>query len=560
MHGRRGRRIAGSAATGGVVASASVAVVLAMLVAPPAAAAEDVEARAVAQPLTSVGYVSPDGSGGVAVLDTDGSAASLPGESPIVVSLGDSYISGEAGRWAGNSDRASWSEYSDAGSQDAYWDASKGENAPGCHRSKSAEIHIGHGVTSVNIACSGAQTTTFADKDPYKPGVDFANDTLANGVKRQGQALMLQHLAKANDKRVKMVVLSIGGNDFGFGSVVQDCFLSFLVPIKRVFCSENSTVTSRFTEPNVQERTDDIARAIGDVGTAMANAGYQPGDWTLVVQTYPSPLPPGNLRYPESGYDRQWVGGCAMYDKDLAWANDVALGTINTSVQRAIAQSQLTNVKVLDLTDAFVGHRLCEKNVNLVGPLAWYPIQGYVWSPVKRWTQKDAVDLSEWVAQIRLQSFVVEPYAVAESLHPNYWGQLAVRSCVHQAWNDGKVRGGACVYAGTGLDQDSWPRMSIDGIPRSGAQDVPEEVERVSIRRTRPGVVVARWPATGKRDLYSYRLRKAGDPWGRWISTGVSREVTLSVLHPGKRYRIEVAAENAIGAGKAAGLGFRVPR
>jgi hypothetical protein len=535
-----------------------VALVAAVMVAPPALAEDGPEA-AVAQPLTSVGYLLPDGSDGVAVLDTAGAAAEIPGEAPIVASVGDSYISGEAGRWAGNSDKAAWSEYSDAGGQDAYWDGATGENVADCHRSKSAEIHIGHGVASVNIACSGAQTTTFADRTPYKPGVDFANDTLASGVKRQGQALMLEHLAKANAKRVKMVVLSIGGNDFGFGSVVQTCLLDYAIPFVRTYCSEDPEVTARFAEPNVQERTDDIARAITDLGTAMSNAGYTPADWTLVVQTYPSPLPPGNLRYPESGYDRQYLGGCGLYDKDLAWANDVALATINDSVQRAIAQSQLTNVKLLDLSDAFVGHRLCEKNVNLVGPLAWYPIQGYVWSPVKRWTQKDAVDLSEWVAQIRVTSPVLHPHQLAESLHPNYWGQLAIRNCVLQVWNGGSVRDGACVYAGTGLNEDKWPRMSIDGIPRQDVEDVPTTVRRIKVRGTRPGVVVARWRGTGTGELYSYRLRKAGGPWGAWVTSGVSREVTLSVLRPGKRYQIQVVAQNALGAGKATGHGFRVP-
>ena len=33
------------------------------------------------------------------------------------------------------------------------------------------------------------------------------------------------------------------------------------------------------------------------------------------------------------------------------------------------------------------------------------------------------------------------PYYVQESLHPNYWAQLATRSCVRQAWNGGSTRG-----------------------------------------------------------------------------------------------------------------------
>src|SRR5687768_1318807 len=61
---------------------------------------------------------------------------------PWVISLGDSAISGEAGRWAGNTNEG----YTrvDALGGDAYFDnASRtGEQIPGCHRSESAAIHI----------------------------------------------------------------------------------------------------------------------------------------------------------------------------------------------------------------------------------------------------------------------------------------------------------------------------------------------------------------------------------------------------------------------------------
>src|SRR5215218_8467531 len=60
---------------------------------------------------------------------------------PWVVSLGDSAISGEAGRWAGNTNGSS--SRVDALGSSAYYDnaAGTGEAIPGCHRSKSAEVH-----------------------------------------------------------------------------------------------------------------------------------------------------------------------------------------------------------------------------------------------------------------------------------------------------------------------------------------------------------------------------------------------------------------------------------
>ena len=58
-------------------------------------------------------------------------------------------------------------------------------------------------------------------------------------------------------------------------------------------------------------------------------------------------------------------------------------------------------------------------------------------------------------------STVFGPYQVQESLHPNYWGQLALRNCMRQAYNDGSPRGGTCTIAGPGLNAQGEPRMIL---------------------------------------------------------------------------------------------------
>ncbi len=82
---------------------------------------------------------------------------------PTTVSLGDSFISGEAGRWAGNTDESS--SKTDALGSSAYYDnaTNTGELIEGCHRSKSAEVYVGGGVNGENLACSGAKTSSFTD-------------------------------------------------------------------------------------------------------------------------------------------------------------------------------------------------------------------------------------------------------------------------------------------------------------------------------------------------------------------------------------------------------------
>src|SRR5262245_9119285 len=162
---------------------------------------------------------------------------------PAVVAVGDSAISGEAGRWAGNTNSSS--SRVDALGPTAYWDTSSGEAIPGCHRSKAAEINIGPGVVSANLACSGARTATqpFSSGGDFKPGLDFYND----GAGHIGQALALQQYASTHN--VKMVVVLIGANDYGFSAIVQQCVEDWLLSPSwwPNYCNDDSGIRSRFT-------------------------------------------------------------------------------------------------------------------------------------------------------------------------------------------------------------------------------------------------------------------------------------------------------------------------
>ena len=53
------------------------------------------------------------------------------------------------------------------------------------------------------------------------------------------------------------------------------------------------------------------------------------------------------------------------------------------------------------------------------------------------------------------------PYQLQEDLHPSYWGHLALRNCLRQAYNGGAVRGGACTHTSGGLDSLGEPNMSF---------------------------------------------------------------------------------------------------
>lgn len=383
------------------------------------------------------------GLAGTVALGAPPAAADGPGAgAPWVVTLGDSYISGEAGRWAGNTNTASANV--DALGPTAYWDTPTGEAIAGCHRAASAEAFIG-AAQGMNLACSGARTTTSAGST-FKPGIDFYGDAAG----RKGQARLLQEFATANN--VAMVVVSIGGNNFGFADIVQRCVTNFLLSPSwwPNYCNDDSAVRAYFTAANVAAQTAAIRTAFTNVQTAMAAAGYDPSQWTLLVQTYPSPLPPASgLRYGQSGYTRQSVGGCGFWNADANWANSTALPTINGAV-RAAAATAGPNVRVLELQSALNGRRLCENTVGLLEERG-----------LASWRSAGASDRTEWVAQIRTISTVFGPYEIQESFHPNHWGQLALRNCVRQAWNGGAPRSGACNVAGTGRNAQGEPNMAL---------------------------------------------------------------------------------------------------
>jgi hypothetical protein len=368
---------------------------------------------------------------------------------PAVVTLGDSAISGEAGRWAGNTN----DDYSkvDALGSTAYFDnaGNSAETIPGCHRSKAAEAHIGGGVVTANLACSGAKTSTGgtgSDED-FKPGIDFYSD--ANG--RKGQALALQEYGATHN--VKAVVVLIGANDYGFADIVETCVIDWYTSPSwwPNYCQDDDNIQAMFTPQNIAFETENVKQAYLRAHQAMANAGYADSQYTILAQTYWSPIPRGSgFRYPETGYTRQTVGGCGIWNRDADWANDTVVPIMNDTTRNAVSQSGLTNVKILDMASSLVGRRLCESTVGLLEEKG-----------VSTWQSRGAVDKTEWVSQIRTSSTVFGPYQLQEDGHASYWGQKAMRNCLRQAYNGGAVRGGNCVIDRKGLNSSGEPNMAL---------------------------------------------------------------------------------------------------
>ena len=101
--------------------------------------------------------------------------------------------------------------------------------------------HRRHDVESKNLACSGARTYTqpYSCGSNFKPGLDFYDD----GAGHVGQAKALQQYAAT--RRVRLVVVLIGANNFGFASVVQTCVTNWLTSPTwwKNYCHDDSSVT-----------------------------------------------------------------------------------------------------------------------------------------------------------------------------------------------------------------------------------------------------------------------------------------------------------------------------
>jgi hypothetical protein len=323
-----------------------------------------------------------------------------PGSGPTaIVSLGDSFISGEAGRWNGNSlnifgtrdgtDRAARCTFGIFCSYDAtrVYGSSYGN---GCHRSDVATIKSTAVSVSerINLACSGARSVHIWRASQ-------------GGQSFKGEAPQAdQLLTVAQQKNVKLVVLTILANDVSFSDHVINCTVSWILGLGP--CNQAQQAALQAELPAAM---NGLRKSIDEVRAVMAAAGYSASQWKFVLAGYASPVPAAaNVRY--SGSDRWWSGGCPFYDADFNWAKNVATPLIVDSM-RAVAAEK--GVQFLDVRDSLNGHEICHRNSSLVG-------SGGPNSVIHEWVRWVNTGCCQGDAQ--------------ESVHPNAFGQRAIGRCV----------------------------------------------------------------------------------------------------------------------------------
>lgn len=283
-------------------------------------------------------------------------------EAKSVVIMGDSYSSGEgAGDYDSSMPHREW------------W----------CHRSAKAYGRVLFPDAAM-VACSGAVYDDWA----------MANDNRNSGSNSMGtvkpQLLQLLELT-ASDNPPDLVLMTLGGNDVGFGQVVTDYML-------------NSTADDAPpTRPAIEWRTlgariKDAYKEVNAVVNAPVAIAKREGKIAqVVVLPYVRPIPAAG------------GAGCFLWisPHELTLANQF-VGELNKTVREAVAAAAADGVPVQlasPVEYAFLpDHTLCDGDDTYINPLRW---EGPA-SAVKIWYHKSS------------------PAAKQELMHPNAAGHAYI--------------------------------------------------------------------------------------------------------------------------------------
>jgi len=233
-----------------------------------------------------------------------------PDSSFRIVALGDSFVAGE-------------------GAPPYLW----GTDDPGantCHRSRHAYPYLlaeDMGASLTFVACSGARTADVTGFDANGREVGGQHPGSPEGV--VGGRPQIDELKDVSDPSV--VLIGIGGNDAGFVEIGVACAVPAWPD-----CRKHAKRWLRRLDTEVHPA---LVRTFDAVRRAARGA-------PVFALTYPNVLGP------------VFCGGLGGLNRDeMAFLRDTFLPRLDATVE---AEARESGVGVIDLADAFDGHRFCE--------------------------------------------------------------------------------------------------------------------------------------------------------------------------------------------------------
>lgn len=331
------------------------------------------------------------------------------------VAMGDSFISGEAADDGGV-------DYLGAVTVPGTSYVIPASNVPGnyCHRSRKASLFLAAlpGISArFNLACSGAES-----KDIASPNTQY------------NEPAQLDHLAAvARSHDIKLIVLSLGGNDLGFADYLISCMKKFALDAANPLGGTGCTASDLPSDTQFQDMKNKVSAAIDRIRTTMRAAGKADTSYRLLLQSYPSPLP---SRYADPfhrerflgiwQYDTSWVfpnlattrfgyPGCPFHEE--TGASFIAASRKASDILKQVAASR--GAELLALHDSLKGYGRCERTS---------PDESAI-------TGMLHADNSVWQDILRTGSAGTKPFNVfQESMHPNLRGHQLLGACLSAAY------------------------------------------------------------------------------------------------------------------------------
>ena len=175
----------------------------------------------------------------------------------------------------------------------------------------------------------------------------------------------------------------------------------------------------------------------------------------------------------------------------------------------------------MELASAFNGRRLCENTVGLLEE-----------EGLSTWTSAGAAE-QDRVGQPGPHAHDARSAVeLQEDLHPNYWGQLALRNCLRQAYNGGTPRGGTCGISGTGLDAQGEPNMTLQRTEQRSRVILSAAVAATDTRSRIMTAALACFLEDGYEQATVARIReRSGASNGALFHHFHSKEAIADALH-----------------------------